>query len=346
MTFDHPLYLWLLLLAPLDVFLALRREAKLRSSLLRLVGPGHRAEVARLRSILAPLAALAGVLFIASAALALSGPGWGRTSELVERNGLEIALVIDVSRSMLAEDLPPQAPGDSGSRLSAALAFARLVMAKAPGAAFSLVATKGSGLLLVPMTDDFDSLESGLEWAGPGVLTQPGTDLGSGIDRALSSFSPLAGQGKLILLLSDGGDLSGRARAAALRAREGGARIIAVGFGGTIPVTVPGEDGKPLDDGRGGLLHVVQDVGTLRAIAEATGGRYVDSSDASSLPTVTGEIAREGKSGFRVQERPRNRTLVFAGLAFAALILRFSASFFSTGGLGFLPPASARGKRP
>ncbi|HUX39007.1 MAG TPA: VWA domain-containing protein [Rectinemataceae bacterium] len=333
MTFDHPLFLWLLLLAPLDALLALRREAKLRASLLALVGPGERGGIARSRAILAPLAAISGALFIASTSLALSAPGWGRTSSLVERNGLEIALVVDVSRSMLAEDLPPQAPGGSGSRLSAALAFSRLAMTKAPGAAFSLVATKGSGLLLVPMTDDFDALETGLDWAGPGAMSEAGTDLGSGIDRALSSFSPLAGQGKLILLLSDGGDLSGRARAAALRAREGGARIIAVGFGGTTPVTVPGEDGRPIGDGSGGLLHVAQDAGTLRAIAEATGGRYVDSSEASALPIVSEEIAREGKSGFRVQERPRDRTVVFAGLAFAALLLRFSSAFFSMGGL-------------
>jgi len=331
LSFDHPLFLWLLLLAPLDAFLALRREARIGAAFLAFVPPSKRAGARSRRRSLALASIVSAAVFIAAASIALAGPGWGTTSEVVERDGLEVAIVVDVSRSMLARDAPPSIPGVPPSRLAAAVSFARLAMAKAPGVSFSLVAAKGTGLLLVPMTDDFDALDSGLDWAEPGALTRGGTDLGAGIDTALSTFSPLAGKGNLILLLSDGGDLAGRARAAALRARERGVRIVAVGFGGFTPVPVPGEGGKPIVDARGGTVLVAQDAELLDAVARGSGGHYVDSGGASALSLVTGEFAREGSGGARISERPRDRVGLFVDLALVALLFRFGVSLFAQG---------------
>ena len=337
MSFDHPAFLLLLFLAPIDLVMALRREARRFPALLSLQRPSERSAVAGRRRILSRLSAIGGALFIIAASLVLSRPGWGSTRELVEREGLEIAIVIDVSRSMLAEDLPPPAPGASASRLSAALAYARLAIGKAPGAAFSLTAVKGEGLLLVPMSDDIEALNSGLAWAGPGVMTQAGTDLGSGIYTALASFSSLAARGKLILMLSDGGDLAGRARAAALKARERGIRLLVVGFGGDKPVPIPLGNGSFLDDGKGKPVRVVQDSALLRDVASAGGGRYVDAMDTTALAALSDEIAREGRAGFRLDERSQDRTGLFSGLALLSLLLRFASSFFAQGGPGKSP---------
>ncbi len=267
--------------------------------------------------------------------MALARPGWGRTNQLVEREGLEIAIVVDVSRSMLAEDLPQPGPGLSSSRLASALSYARFVLSKAPGAAFSLVAVKGDALLLVPMSDDLDALHAGLDWASPGAMTQAGTDLGSGIYTALASFSSLAGRGRLVLLLSDGGDLAGRARAAALKAREKGVRLLVVGFGGDKPVPIPLGNGSFLVDGKGNPVRVVQDSSLLRDVASAGGGRYVDAADASALAALSEEIAKEGKTGLRLEERSQDRTGLFADIALFFLFLRFLAAFFAYGRLWF-----------
>jgi len=307
------------------------------------MAPSERSEGKRRRLRLARLSAIAGALFIVAAAFILARPGWGTTSELVEREGLEIAIVVDVSRSMLAEYLAPPSPGASASRLAAALAYARLALSKAPGAAFSLVAIKGEGLLLVPMSDDIDALHSGLDWAGPGVMTQSGTDLGSGLDTAVASFSSLAGRGKLIILLSDGGDLAGRARAAALKVREKAVRLLVVGFGGDKPVPIPLGNGSSLEDGKGKPVRVAQDSGLLRDIALAAGGRYVDAMDASALVALSEEIAKEGMGGLRIEERSQDRTGLFSGIALFILILRFGASFFAQGLGGFRPSEKGPG---
>ncbi len=331
MSFEHPLYLCMLLLAPLDLALALRREAKRRPSLLALLPPLRRKDLMRRRLVVTRLSAIAGALFIIAASISLAGPAWGTRSELVQREGLEIAIVLDVSRSMLAEDMTPAAPGASASRLAAALSFARLALTSAPGATFSLVAVKGEGVLLVPMSDDLDALNSGLDWAGPGLMTKSGTDIGSGIETALGSFSPLADRGKVILLLSDGGDLAGNARAAALDARQQGARLFIVGFGGAVPAAIPLGDGTFVEDSRGGRVLVPQNLRELKDLALASGGTYVDASDSSALSVLSQEIAKEGKGGYRLEERSRNRGALFAKLALLALILKFGSSFFLNG---------------
>lgn len=346
MSFAQPLWLWLGLLAPLELLLSLRRERAARASLLALCPPGERRALEARRRLLGPLAALGGALCLLALSLLLARPSWGSAAELVETEGLEVAIVLDVSRSMSAEDLSPPGPGLPGSRLEVAKSFARLALGRAPGASFSLVAVKGEALLLVPMTDDLDALETGLDWAEPGAMSAAGTDLGAGIDAALASFSPLAGQGRLIVLLSDGGDLGGRARAAALRARQRGLRIIAVGFGGDSPVTVPGPEGRPLGDGKGGSLRVGRDAELLRALARATGGAYLEGSEASALGSLSQELALEGRGGSRLVERPLDRGPLFALLALLFLLLRLGSSFLAEGPGLRGRPGLPRGPRP
>ncbi|MFZ4616124.1 MAG: vWA domain-containing protein [Rectinemataceae bacterium] len=321
MILDHPVFLWLLTLLPLELVLVWRRTKPLSISLSALTAPGQaRTRLRRLARILGTGASL---LFIASMSLALAGPSWGEGSERVERSGLEVALVLDVSRSMVAEDAV-------GSRLSAAVALARLLMARAPGASFSMVVVKGEAVVLVPMTEDRDAIDSALSYASPSIISRKGTDLGSGIEAALSSFTALAGRGRIVVVLSDGGDLDLRARAAAAQAKERGARIYAIGFGSAEPVTIPGPEGRPLVEKNGKPIRVSLDSSLLRALASVTGGHYYDAAEASTLQSIVSEFDREGQTGIREIARTQDRGPLFLFLALLAFIGRLAARMLAT----------------
>ncbi|MEI6389236.1 MAG: VWA domain-containing protein, partial [Spirochaetota bacterium] len=251
---------------------------------------------------------------------------WGQGAEKIERSGLELALVLDVSHSMEAADA-------LGSRLSAAGALARLVMARVPGASFSMVAVKGEAVVLVPMTEDLDAIDSALGYASPSIISRKGTDLGAGIEAALSTFTSLAGMGRIVMVLSDGGDLDQRARAAAADAKTQGARIYAIGFGGTEPVTIPGREGRPLVEKNGSPVRVVQDSSLLRALALATGGHYYDAAEGASLQSIISELDREGQTGTRVITRTLDRSPLFLALALLAFIGRSLARVLATASL-------------
>lgn len=323
MTFDHPVFLLLLLLLPLDLALSLARRGRREAVARTLFPPSRREAGARRRGRAGLLALVPGSIFIITTSFALAGPAWGTRAERVDRSGLEVALVIDVSRSMEV--------ADSGgvTRLEAAKSLARLLVGEGTGDAFSLVVAKGEGLLLVPMTEDLDAVESALDYADPSVMSRAGTDLGSGIETALASFSPIASPGRVILLLSDGGDQGRSARSAAVDARSRSVRILSVGFGGVDPAIVPGPDGRPLGAGVASPVKSALEPELLRALALASGGLYFDANEGGSLAGIRAELAHEGRTGTRTVLRLRERASVFAILALAALIARFALELFA-----------------
>ncbi|MEI6876749.1 MAG: VWA domain-containing protein [Spirochaetota bacterium] len=323
MSLDHPAFLWLLLLLPLDLAISLRRLGPLAASFRGLAPPADRDRIAGARRRWAIPAMAASGIFIIAASLALAGPSWGGRVERVERSGLEIALVLDVSRSMEARDAPV-------SRLAAAKSLARFLISGGLGDAFSLVVAKGEGLLLVPMTEDFDAVDTALDYADPSVMSRAGTDLGSGIEAALASFSPIASSGRVIVLLSDGGDQGRSALSMAVEARAKAVRILSVGFGGPEPTSIPGPDGKALVGTDGQPVRVALEDGILRALASGSKGRYFDSAQGSSLSAIREELVNEGRVGTRNLLRFRSRAALFAEFALFAVLLRFAALLFST----------------
>lgn len=336
MSFERPELLWLLLLAPLELLLALWRAPRLRSSLELLAGPRRRrAEGARYAAA-SVYGTAASVLFIAASALALAGPAWGTRAVSAERSGLELAVVLDVSRSMEVSE-------GGASRLEEAKALLRGLLRQAPGASFSLVAAKGDAVLLVPMTEDLEALDSALDYADPETMTAAGTDLGKGLRAGLGSFSPGSGTNRALLLLSDGGDRGGEALKAAEDARKRRARLLVVGVGGGESLPVPGPAGGPLLDAKGDAQRSALEPTLLRAMAAASGGRYLEASDSGAAQALRAELAELGRGGKRVEYEARDRSSLFILLALAALVARIASSV-----LAFAAPpprAAGRGER-
>lgn len=226
-------------------------------------GPGRRG--ARLALLL-----LAGTLGV----IALMRPQSRSESEVVEAReaSAEVMVVLDVSKSMLAEDAAP-------SRLERAKAEIRDLVRLLPGHAVGLIAFAGRPSILCPLTTDHGFFRLVLDSVSTKSAGRGGTRIGDALRRAVQGFAPGAAA-KAIVLVTDGEDHESYPLEAAKEAREHGVRVIAIGFGAEggseITITDPktGERG-PLRDAAGAPVRSRLDSETLRKIALATDGIYI-----------------------------------------------------------------------
>lgn len=277
--FAHPGLLPLVLLAPLAWLLlwvgerarARRVDALLGERTVKL-GASLDPERRRLRRALASLALLC-------ATVALAQPRWGEGSGKATPRGVDILVCLDVSRSMLARDVPPSSVVNS--RLAAAKAELVSLAERARGDRLGLVVFAGEPRVLVPLTQDAESMLRMAADAGPLSVTRGGTDLGAAIDTARRALGSARGDHEVIVVLTDGEDHAQHGRDAAARCLAQGVRVHCVGFGSVrgSKVAVQGEGGEAfLRDREGADVITAHDRTSLRALAEAGGGEYVDAS--------------------------------------------------------------------
>jgi Ca-activated chloride channel family protein len=322
MTLDRPEFLWLGLLALPELLLILGRTPRLERSLGALAGPELSARLRARHATSSIYGAVFSLLFICSAVLALAGPAWGSRAVSAERSGLEVSVVLDVSRSMLARD-------SGASRLDQGKEIIRSLLGAAPDASFSLVAAKGDAVLLVPMTDDIEAMDSGLDYADPETLSAAGTDLDAGIRAGLASFTGKSGASRVLVLLSDGGEHGSDATAAAAEAKRRKVRIVTMGLGGSDALPVPGPTGSPLLDSHGVARRSALESEPLKRVASTSGGRYLEASDPAAQASLETELAQIGAGGKRTEYEVQDRTSLFAVLALAFLVGRILASLAS-----------------
>jgi len=208
--------------------------------------------------------------------LALMRPQWGARLVTTPQVGARIMVCLDVSRSMLAEDVVP-------NRLERAKAEFRDLLGYLDGDQVGLIAFAGRASVLVPLTPDFSFLRLVLDETGPHSVTRGGTRLEEPIRKALAGFWEGGGSGEIsrsILLITDGEDQDSFPLEAAKAAAERGVRIIAIGFGDEagsellvtdsrtgVRALVRDSDGNPVRSRLDGEL--------LREMALVTGGAYI-----------------------------------------------------------------------
>lgn len=325
MSFARPELLLLALLAIPELLLGLKRSASFRASLELLAGPARRAAASSSFRALSLASTISAALFVVSAAIALAGPSWGLKGAPVERRGLEAAMVLDVSRSMLVRD------GDvslAETRLGAAKGIVAHLVGSGSESSFSLIVAKGDGVLLAPMTEDEYALGEALAYAGPDAMSAAGTNLESALKVGLSSFSSSGAQGRLLFLFTDGGELSGSAKRGAEELARSGVRLVIVGMGGSVPMPVPGPDGSPLV-GKKGIVRSALEASSLRALAAVAGGRYLEASDSGAKGILETELSRASGKGTRIEYRSVDRAYLFALLALAFLAAAILSSLLA-----------------
>lgn len=274
---QRPEYAVFVLAAPLLLALGgygLGARARARK---KLVSPRHEPRFlprfsenrARLRVLLAAAAAL----FLGLASI---GPVRGYTLREVRRRGLDLVFCIDTSRSMLVQDLKPD-------RLTRARREVTGVLDKLRGDRAALLAFAGDVRDVAPLSHDRTTLAMFTNTLSSEDNLKGGTDIGGVIERALALFDGRTGAHEAIVLLTDGEDLEGHGLDAAKKAKERGIRIYVVGMatraGGKIP---DGNKGFVRDE-TGKEVVSTLDEGSLRAIADESGGSYV-SAENSPIP--------------------------------------------------------------
>lgn len=190
-----------------------------------------------LRPAIRATLAIAALAFLV---VALADPRWGHRRIDVRRRGMDVVFVVDVSRSMLAQDASP-------NRLDRAKLFVQDAISEMAGDRIGLVDFAGDATLRSPLTLNYNALETSLEELTTRSARRGGSLLGDAIRTAAEAFPDQEQGGKAIIVLSDGEDMdSFPAEASATAWNDHGARVYAVGIGDAgdgarIPITVNGE---------------------------------------------------------------------------------------------------------
>ena len=212
--------------------------------------------------------------------LALARPQWGVVREKIEREGVDIILVLDTSGSMATEDVSP-------NRFFLAKAALRSLLSRLEGDRFGLLAFEGDAYPLVPLTLDADAIGLFLETIETGIVPAAGSSLGVGMAKALEMFVDQDRKNKVLILVSDGEDLEGEIEVAIDKAKEAGIVVHTVGVGSEKGGPVPNQNAqgnrsgfKKEEDGSVAISRLQRE--TLERIARETGGRYFHISGADS----------------------------------------------------------------
>jgi Ca-activated chloride channel family protein len=270
-AFASPKYGWLLLLLPALAFFYVLAAKKRRELLRRFVGPTLAGRL--VKGVSEPRRRLKFILFALSViglVLALMQPRWGYRWEEVTRRGIDIYLVLDISSSMLAQDVSP-------SRLERAKRKIGDFTAILEGDRVGLIAFAGRSFVQCPLTLDYSALQIFLQSLDPNSVSVPGTDLGGAINQAIETFDKQSKKSKVVVLFSDGENLQGDVEKAAEKAKSEGVRLYAMGIGTTQGAPIPREAGDFRKDRRGDVIITHLDETLLKKITLATGGSYVNS---------------------------------------------------------------------
>lgn len=213
----------------------------------------------------------AGAVLLVGASLAVVAavvrPTWGYHWEEVPAKGRDLYVLLDVSRSMLAQDVSPD-------RITWAKRKILDLAALLPGDRIGILAFSGSAFLACPLTSDSQALPLFLDSLGPESTTGAGTAISSALDLAVERLGKQKSSRSAVLLLTDGEDHDGGAEGAARRAAEAGVSVFALGVGKPegAPIPEPGGGFKKTNGGEMVLTRL--DEGALQAITRAGGGAY------------------------------------------------------------------------
>jgi Ca-activated chloride channel family protein len=265
------------------------------------------------------------VLWFAVLALllvALARPQWGTESREVEQEGIEVMVALDVSNSMLAQDIKPD-------RLSRAKMEIADLMTRLGGDEIGLVLFSGASFIQFPLTSDYATARTFLDNARPEVISKQGTNIGDAIRTAMTGFDPNRNSQKVIVLITDGENLEGDALAMAQTAADEGVLLYTIGFGSPDGEPIPeynaqGEVIGYKRDQQGEVIISRLDETTLQQIAQVGKGQYFRATvDGSELTALTAKLnaLQKGELSSRVETWGIERFQNFLWVALIILII-------------------------
>ncbi len=320
------------------VFAAVRRRVRVRRLLGERLGeslaPG--VEVGRpvVRGVSTTLALL---LF----SLALSQPQCGSRAELTKKRGIDVVVALDASKSMRARDVLP-------SRLERAKLELSTLLDELKGDRVAIVAFAGDAFVQCPLTSDYAAAKLFLRAIDPDQMQEGGTNIGAALATAqrVLEGADRGAKDRVVVLLSDGEDLSGEVGEATDALKAAGIKVFAVGIGSTTGEPIPVLDkqgdrtGYMKDPATGQTVLSRLDEAGLESIAQGTGGDYFHRTGAVAVPEVAARIDRlqktELESRITVRYDERFQAFLLPGLALLVLGMVVGAPWRRRGGSGLL----------
>lgn len=281
-SFGQPLFLFGLALVPLMVLFLTWARARRLAAIQKLGDP---ALIRRLsENVNRPGRLLRHWLWILALTLlvvALARPQWGSEAQQVEQQGVQVMVALDVSNSMLAEDIRP-------NRLTRAKQEISDLMNRLDGDEVGLVLFSGASYIQFPLTSDYSTARSFLDAANTNSISRQGTKIADAIRTAMQGFDPNLASQKVIVIVTDGENHEDDPVAAAQDAAAQGVIVYALGFGSPEGAPIPeynefGQNVGYKTDQSGNTVITRLDEATLQQVAQVGGGQYFRASGGSEI---------------------------------------------------------------
>ncbi len=267
---------------------------------------------------------------LALGVVALAQPQWGEGEIVRFDQGREVLIALDLSRSMLADDVPP-------NRLERARLLIESTLGQLRGERVGLLLFSGTAFLQSPLSADHEVLRELLPVLEPGYLPRGGTDFDAMIEAALEAFSQTGAADRYLVVLSDGeshefdpGSIDALV--------EAGVQVVALGIGTEAGALIPDGRGGIVKDERGAAVLSRLERPALEALAEGTGGVYADAAQWIDLASLVERTVSTGQVGDFVEARDRARIHRFQWWLAPALLLLLASHLFEV-------PAAPRSRR-
>ena len=346
MSFGAPLFLYALTALPVLIALVGWALARRAASVRRIGDPAliERLSVAASRR----MRRLRFVLWFSGLTLiifALARPQWGSDIEIVEQRGVQVMVALDVSRSMLAQDMKPTRLGRAKLEISD-------MISQLDGDEVGIVLFSGASFIQFPLTSDYPTARTYLNHASPDAISRQGTVIAEAIETAMTGFSNQRAGQKIIVIMTDGENHEGDPITAARQAATEEVVIYTVGFGSPEgePVSVYDEQGNIIgirQDAEGRAIISRLDEEALQHIAENGGGQYFRAADRGAIAGLVDQIQsfqdQSLQSEFNQRRVERFQLFLIAGLL--SLVLAEALTDRLVFSLRRRQPASAEGAR-
>ena len=263
------------------------------------------------------------LLAFASLIIGLVNPKIGTKVEKVKREGIDIVFAIDISKSMLCEDIAP-------NRLEKSKQIVSQIINSLGSDRIGIIAYSGSAFPVLPITTDYNSAKMFLQSMNPGMISSQGSNLDEAIDLTQKYFENSGNTSKLMVLISDGEDHSERAEAAAEAARKKGIKIITIGVGTTAGGPIPERnfsgvsEGYHRDKNSGEVVITKLRPEALEKIAKAAKGGYINGTSTKEVVDfMRKSLNNIQKTEFEATEMANFQSQFqwFVGIGFILLVL-------------------------
>lgn len=210
----------------------------------------------------------------------LARPQFGTRLEKVKRSGIETIIALDISNSMLAEDVVP-------SRLEKAKSLISRLVSNFNDDKVGLIVFAGDAFTQLPITSDYISAKMFLESITPSLISSQGTNIGEAIRLAIKSFTPQEKVGRAIIVITDGENHEGGAVEAAKEAASKGMKVFVLGIGSPDGSPIPLEGSNDYrKDNQGNVIVTRLNEQMCREVAQAGNGVYIRVDNSSSAQSL------------------------------------------------------------